>query len=501
MFVLLATMTTVSLTAQHVHGAQCGVGLEDGEMIVERLLRNRERMGELLAQRSGGTIYIPVKFQLVAETNGTGRPTEKQCLDALCRMNTNYAPYNIQFFLHSSGFAYRNNSTIFNHTNSTSAQFLMNSFKTQNCLNIFVGNSAGGVGTGGGTTLGYYTPAYDLIFAIKSTVNANSPTLTHEAGHFFSLPHPFFGWESLTHTCNMTLPTNAENQARTGTQANCATAGDRFCDTGPDYALGFDPSANDCSYNGCAVDRFGVAIDPNENNYMGYFNDNCVTEFTPQQVAAVNADIVDRNWHNITPPTTANVGGAVTIVAPQNNTTVPTFNGVFIQWNAVQDASNYYYEVYRALNGNQFGNVLLTGTTNQTGITLTTLLANTAYIVKVMPYNAYRTCNTFTNVLFTTGDVGVGVENLSNINAFSAVPNPLVSGQSLSVNIEANSSFEANLKLYSINGQLVQNMMNLSILNGSNTVQVSTENLPKGVYILNIETPQGVMNDRIMIME
>jgi len=87
-------------------------------------------------------------------------------------------------------------------------------------------------------------------------------TLTHELGHFFNLDHTF-------ESCD--------------TSGNCATSGDRVCDT---------PAVDTESYDCPAAGEVG-ACDPSEvsltMNYMDYVDDPCMYMFTAGQAARMMA--------------------------------------------------------------------------------------------------------------------------------------------------------------------------------------------------------------------
>lgn len=107
------------------------------------------------------------------------------------------------------------------------------------------------------------SPATCSGFAPSAPYNLGR-TLTHELGHFFNLYHTF--------------------QACDG--ANCATSGDRVCDTEPTSTAYYncDPAgsvASDCTGNSQLT-----------MNYMDYVQDNCMYMFTAGQATRMQA------WYN-----------------------------------------------------------------------------------------------------------------------------------------------------------------------------------------------------------
>ncbi len=88
-------------------------------------------------------------------------------------------------------------------------------------------------------------------------------TLTHELGHFFNLDHTFAGCDG----------------------ANCATSGDRVCDTPPADTPWFTCVAPGSVTTNCGTTQLTM-------NYMDYVEDSCMYMFTAGQATRMNA------WYN-----------------------------------------------------------------------------------------------------------------------------------------------------------------------------------------------------------
>ncbi|MEK7257657.1 MAG: hypothetical protein AAB316_23070, partial [Bacteroidota bacterium] len=236
-------------------------GLPDPAEVKRQMLENREEMRDYIFDRSAVT-YVPVRFYLVAKTDGTGRNSERLALRALCLLNEHYLDQNIQFYLKE--FKYPNHTTIYNNSMSNSG---WNALKTQvnsnyNAINIFIVDEAGG------DAAAYYQPPAtgqnkaDWIVCAGEYAD-DTRVLAHEVGHFFSLPHTFNGWEP-SGGWDATIHGNPVgtwapdgqtlNEFVDGT--NCQTAGDAICDTPADYMF---PSAN-CTYNPVAKDPHGELV-------------------------------------------------------------------------------------------------------------------------------------------------------------------------------------------------------------------------------------------------
>ncbi len=277
--VLLLVGTSTSIQAQATHNhAQCGVGLQEGYAIKNRMLQNRRNQAALLDQFERGrgndsTVWVPIQFHIVTKTDGTGGEPISDVLDNLCKLNADYKHLNVEFYL-AGPIRFVHQDLLYTNDFGGVAEFYMTMYKQAGVVNIFIGNVIQS-GISGGTTLGYYTPSIDVIYAIRSSVGATATTLTHELGHLFSLPHTFSGWEGQRYSDVMGnaqgrtpafLPSGAEVEkiVRSGGGENCQIAGDGFCDTDPNYLFGFFGGLynNGCDYASTAHDPNGILFRP-----------------------------------------------------------------------------------------------------------------------------------------------------------------------------------------------------------------------------------------------
>ena len=167
-----------------------------------RLIQNLATVESGQVQDRGGVQYVPVFFHLVGDATGQGRVREIRVLEQLCGLNTAYAPVGIQFYLSphpTLGLFDKtiNSATVYTTQTNT---FLMQAKRHQNAINYFITDVAESGNNDPGLVLAYYTPQNDWIVSRRDRINgnANNSTIPHETGHFFSLDHPFLGWESTT---------------------------------------------------------------------------------------------------------------------------------------------------------------------------------------------------------------------------------------------------------------------------------------------------------------
>lgn len=508
-FLMLCLPTFISAQSNR-QAEQCGT--EFTPEMEARLLQNIATAKALnLPGVNRTTTYVPIKFHLVAESNGTGRVQKSKIYVALCALNQRYADQDVVFYL--AGMYDLNNSTLYNHTNAQSAQFQMSLRKNQhfNAVNVFVCNAVTLGSSSGGLTLGYYSPTYDVIAIRADQMNTSSTTLTHEMGHFFSLPHPFNGWEGQEYHTNNNpsgapygvgnLPPSSMGGelVELADGSNCIIAGDYFCDTEPDYNLGF-LGGNNCTYNSGAVDPNGTAINPDETLYMSYFNDNCTNKFTADQKAAIAADMQSnsRNYlFNSSPSSTTEITAAANLSAPADNSTTPFWDEVYLNWDDVSGANQYFVQIGR----NQSFSVLVEEAVVSNSLYLSqTLTAGTTYYWRVKAYNEVSACNNYSTVYkFTTSSFTTDTKQALTATSIQLQPNFTSEGQTVNLNIKTDKKIEATIRIVNMNGQVMKDVQNTTFQAGTHIHQLPTEGLAPGVYIVNLQTEEGQINERLMI--
>ncbi len=265
----------ISLAQTINNHSQCGINHDDALQIKNRMLENRRNKDELMLRlnnsrsRSNNIVYVPIQFHIVNKNDGTGGEKVQDVLDNLCKINDDFAFLDIQFYL-AGPINFIDLDLLYTNDFNGMANYFMEMYKRPTGINIFIGDEI--LSSGGGTILGYFSPGLDAIYAIRSSVHGNSLTLTHELGHFLSLPHTFSGWEQMDYAaitanangCTPSVLPNGdlvENIDRTAGLDNCEAAGDGFCDTEPNYLFGFYRAAYNKGPDFC--EHASAAIDPN----------------------------------------------------------------------------------------------------------------------------------------------------------------------------------------------------------------------------------------------
>jgi Secretion system C-terminal sorting domain len=521
-------VTPLSIFAQDVHSAHprpvCGTSMETQQFGLENTIELARRYPNFAAPRA--VAYIPVWFHMVANSSGVGRTTEANVAEMLCEWNRIYSANGIEMQFYIKGFSKIDLDALYNGPQSFAGTNRMLTTKKTDAMNVYLVNNCGDGSEPPGTIiLAYYLNrlsssdveyASDWVVCSNSQVNqGGASTIAHEAGHMFSLPHTFYGWEQAgafdpIAPASPCAPASVnyngrivsvEKVARSGSSKNCDSSGDNFCDTPEDYLFGFSNGTRNCIYAGIAKDPECVAVNPDEKNIMSYFND-CVSTFSPQQKAAMVSNYLNNARRgylragNITP----SLGAATPVlVSPAAGATTPVFNNINLDWNDVPSAFGYSVEVSRFSSFAQVKSFYVT-TSNLNINSLNTggyLSSGFTYYWRIKAVVPYSNCANTTTGNFRTGTVN-GVNDIDGVTQFLVSPNPLSKTQNLSLEMTTEKAFDANIKLVNMTGQVVQTEKR-RFATGYSTQSISVVDLTNGTYILTVESEKGVLNKRIVI--
>jgi len=192
-------------------------------------------------------------------------------------------------------------------------------------------------------------------------------------GHYFGLPHTFTG-------SNNEDPLTRELVTR-GSDANCETAGDGFCDTPADpYVYGTSTSYfGGCEYTDVSFDVNGDQYTPMINNIMSYYSGCSEEYFTQNQFSYMQSFLSDPSrsgWDN----------ECEEVVAPNNLTaTLDPEKGLLVSWNDNADNETGY-----KVESNIYGafEVLKTVEANVQSTYYGQLLPNSTFQIRVRPSNS-----------------------------------------------------------------------------------------------------------------
>ncbi len=510
---LVLTLLSLSLlNAQQI--GRCGVGIEDGMKIIEGLEENKKFLAETAFPRAD-KLYVPLIFNLVSKNEGEGRLDESTIFAQICRLNADYLDADMVFYVKEINYLI-SNGLYTNPTSSASFNTMINNKGAG--VNIFVCERAQHPDEDGqgGTTLGYYSPSGDYIVCRKEEIVSANGTLTHEIGHFFDMPHTFFGWECQTvdgYTYDPAVhgnPLTITNAPCSGggfnipvelmDGSNCSTAADRICDTPPGYNFPFSNGfGGPCGTSQDCFDKNGDLVIPMANNVMGYFDGCSSFEFTPDQISLMRADFLSPGRAYIRSsyePNEALVDPnvAMTGFSPADFETAENYNGVLISWNEVAGADTYFLRITDGAETFQYY-------TDKTEHYETNLSPGKQYFWFIIPHNETSMCHEGSGVLrFITGSGTTSTKDLiSGIDAIALFPNPASIGESVNLYVEAKQIKDIKISLLTINGQTLNVKAQHQITTGENTITIPTSNISSGVYFLRISSDNETTLRKLII--
>ncbi len=432
------------------------------------------------ARQPGDTraiIYLPLQIHIVGTDNGTGYYRTEDLFNVICALNEQFRDANIYWYI-KGNIHYINNSAFYAHDFQTGAQMMAQNNVPGRVNVYFVSDPAG--------NCGYYSPYQDAVAIAKSCAGPGSTTLAHELGHYLSMPHTFAGWEQGT-------PPPADQERADG--SNCQTAGDGFCDTPADYLA----YRWNCPYSGPAlIDPVGDTVHPDETLYMSYSSDHCQTRFSNQQISAmrqyimqVHQDLLGSNPLAFTALDTAQ------LAIPAYSDTVPA-NKVHFAWKAVPGATSYHLISSRF---STFAIPVADLIVQDTTLTIGGFQEGLTYRWKVKPLMATNTCAAYSEVWrFTTG-APTGISGPGEWPAILLVyPNPVTNSESLTVAWAVPEPLEGQISLYDATGRTVLRVPVHSV-SGNGQLNLDIQEMPRGIYLLQLQTATGTANRKVVISQ
>jgi hypothetical protein len=496
---------------------KCGVTAEVDALIKQRMLDNRAKFSkqqifDISTNRS--ITYIPVSFHSVSNTAGEGAASEKEIFAFLCGLNGIYADQSVQFFIYNQ-INFRTSDAIDDDASTNASAQAMNGWSVTGTLNITIGRSQNNPSSS------WYSGFGDYIFLLKQMMSPQAKTEAHEIGHFFTMPHTFYGWEGLDAEADyggQNVPSSIgsgwgafspEAVPRTGGQANCTTAGDGFCGTEADYYS----SRTNCPYMVTVKDPFGNSLDPDESNIMSYALDACVTTFSADQKTAISLDIAQRSWLTNTPNGTTDLASVASpsALSPVDNgqlgpVTNPT---VRLEWTQLSGAAWHYVEVYGTIIPNLwvpnvtdviYRGYLYNGN-NYFDLPTSNLQAGKYYVWRVTPLSNYSTCaNPSSFYKFEASSMATSIEEvpLNKWMSLDLLSNP-VNSNDMTVKIYTAVDIVGSVMLYSMDGRKIIELDKLNLQQGNQLIQVPVGQLSNGIYMVALSTKRGTLQTKLVI--
>ncbi|NBC09588.1 MAG: T9SS type A sorting domain-containing protein [Bacteroidetes bacterium] len=458
-------------------------------------------------------LRVPLTIHLVGEDDGSSYMSISTLREAMCKLNQDFAEANLQFFI-AGDIRYLPNSAYNRHESVLDGAEMMFANNVANTINIyFVNNPAGNCG---------YNLPYAGIAMQESCTGADNDTWAHEIGHALSVQHPFLGWEggvshdgSVDHNYNDPAPTtvtydytNFKDTLILDTTiidtalvelvdgSNCQEAGDGFCDTSPDYLAGRWNCNADGESSILQTDPNGESFRSDGSLIMGYANDACQSRFTPEQIAAMRANLYEEKPEMISdvPPLPPVSEEPITLLYPIEDEVAP-LEGALLDWEPVANATHYVVTVsiLPTFNVNTQEYV-----TTNSSVELPELNINFTYYWKVEAYNAYSFCAPVSAVAsFNVADI-TRVNTIAGLQRARLFPNPSAGGSAVSLQWDSDAPLRGTVELRHLSGQLLYQQP-FERAAGRQLLRIPIQGLAAGLYVVVLRTGEGQLVKKLTV--
>lgn len=448
-------------------------------------------------QKSNVEYQIPVTLHNMRSTNATGGSDIADVLPMFCEIVEGFEPYGIHLYLHELK---QHNSTGWTDDGALATTVFLT--KEPNTVNMYLftqltgGSGLCGYYLGNATSPGQTEPMGADVIAINtnSVCGDDVGVLIHEMGHYFGLPHTFFGFEGTGNNCGVYV-TNGERVDG----SNCSTAADRICDTSPNNNALAPGSCPDGMLGCLQYDRDSVAFYPDATNYMSYFLD-CISSFTDGQEMVMKGIIENLRDDLLVLPAPDDlqpVTETPNLQLPGDGASRP-YDIVDFTWEAVPNATKYYFEINRAENFSQTFRVE-SAILDANQYTSTILQPSLTYYWRVLAYNEMHTCiDEYSSRTLNTQEWTVSNEQVEGIESVNISPNPAFSGQPVTLEVQSSRQMNGTLNVYKVNGQLVHETP-VSIGTSNDSFTIDTKSLSAGLYVVHLEFEEGIIQKKFIV--
>lgn len=463
------------VNAQEKPASYCGTPDEENKWL-DYYLDHKEQF-----HTENDLIVAGMRLTILGNDNGTGYFQPVSILDALCRVNLDFAEANIQMHL-SEDFNYVPNTYWNVHEDFNAGSDLIQSNPIFGAINAFISTGAAG-------NCGYSWQ--NAVVMAKSCTGPADHTFAHELGHHFSLPHTFNGWEGIDYDPDTPTVDYSNEVFRPIENVNdngCSNKADRFCDTPADYLSYRWPCDGDNNSTAVQTDLNGETFQSDGSLFMSYALDNCTSRFSAEQIDAMRANIqFDRPEIIMDVPIVEVDDSDMQLIYPAQDDLVPN-NGLTLRWEAVPGATQYLLEVTRhPFTQIKYANLFV----KDTFFNISDLPVDKTLSYKIRPFNEGYFCTQWSErVTFETFFVS-NTNDIEVLENLSIYPTLVEKGNLININFSSKETLlNSQVVLKDLTGKTIQNL-NIDILNGENIFEIMPASHSAGIYILGIETREG----------
>lgn len=440
-------------------------------------------------------LYVPMTIQIVGNDDGGGYYPLDLAFRVVCEMNEQYQDARIRYYLMpGDGVRYLNNTKWYMHDFDGGSE-LINSNRLPDRVNAYVVADPAG-------NCGYSWQ--DAIVMGKNCSQKGNSTWAHEAGHHLSLPHPFYGWEGTTWNYTQPAPDSVGgNLVERVDGSNCYEAGDRFCDTKPDYINYRWPCDANFQSQFNLKDPAGAEFKSDASLIMGYSYDACASRFTPEQIAAMRGNLYTEHssYLQITEPLAEIADDTmVQLISPIDSVTVQ-YDKFKLSWNKVPNATYYLVDV--SISKSFAPKMVLETVYDDTTLYIDKPIPNNRIMYwRVRAYSEWDVCQTDDNAqlgVFRTRNLS-STNELENLLVADLTPNPVAGGSSATLLIMSEESADAQLQITDMAGRLCQQRP-VRLSPGENQLDIPTDHLQAGLYTIILRNEKGAIIRRLAVAE
>lgn len=434
------TLFTASVFAQSDF---CGTRVVDQEKSVQSISAVSQHF-----RPDQGIQYVPLKIHTVANDNASSFYIGWQVFETLCTLNEDFLPTGIQFFLEED-FNYIKNTSWNNHEGYERGEEMMVESNVPNMVNCYlVSNPAG--------NCGYFTYQGDGIALNKTCLGKTSHTWAHELGHFFSLPHTFFGWEGINYSNGKKTSEYAgqvSRQIENIVRTQCKRQGDLFCDTYPDYISNRWTCNEDGKSSMILRDLQDSTFRADGTLFMSYSNDQCMNRFAVEQMDAMHKSLNGPRAELLRPQVQPKMidQSELSLEFPLDSLEL-SGTDVLLRWEEVPNARYYVIQISRTSNFSVIvKNLLLT----KPEVLVDSLTSGKNFWWRVRAYSEFDFCGAESKVgYFKTQPTIVGTGDLIKGQVL-LYPNPVAAGGKTFFRVKDSNQHIQQIQMMSLNGHVI----------------------------------------------
>ncbi len=439
-------------------------------------------------------LFVPTTVHITCSDNSVNFYPDEEVFRIICDMNKQYEPARIHFYLvPGESFVYHSNSSWWQH-DWAGGQEMIETTLIPDRLNCYIVDDP--VGNCGYSWLG-------AIVLNTDCSGVSNTTWAHEAGHHFSLPHTFYGWEN--QTWNYAIPSPPEwdgYEVERMDGSNCLFSGDGFCDTKPDY-LNARWNCNDQSQSTqIQHDPIGVPFVSDGTLFMSYSSVTCRNRFSDEQIDAMRANLYTEHSNYLQASESGEPiadSAVVTYISPIDSA-IQQYNNVVLNWQPVENATFYQVEV--ALSPS-FSVLFYKKNIYGTTVNIQSNIPNNRTLYwRVRPYSEWDLCKIpgiIPKQVFKTRN-NTAVNELERTTDITIAPNPTTSGTPIMMTITHPEQVNMQITLNDASGQIIYKKY-IKLQSGENQVEVPTQQLAAGFYLVTVQTANGILTKSVVITQ